>query len=605
MGLSHKVRNFKSAPRVRLVSGNGIIPNMSELAPSGDAERTTPRSPNPWFWSVLGVAPFLLAYLFPVWKAPEFWVSTGFVQYDQPYYVATGRAIFERGNGLTGPNPYDTSPDAPSIYFHWITWLIGCAVMSTPFDPGEIYVGLGLVMALLFGRVTLALVDHCCDGRGPVVPVFLLAMWGGGVSLSAAVLGNVLNDRFVLTDLMRHEVQNGWWFPYWGRNLVMTTEATYHVLMALAWLMLFKRRWAICLLSIALIVTTHPYTGAQVLAIMSAWLGLNLLRPDWSGHDRVPWWFAIGLAGLGAAFGWYYFVFLHGFPEHVAIQERWNRGWAESPFQTLVAYLPVAVLAVVRLRQDRPWSRPETAFLVTAAIVSFGLAHHHWFIQPHQPIHFTRGYIWLPLALLAAPWLSETLRWAQENQRRLNLVCGLALLFCLDNIGWLWWTSRDVAAYVIPFDLHRFYREIDRKGLTGTVLANNQVLNYLTPTYTSCQTYLGHALLTPDHKQRSQQMEELMKKLADAKEAGRQLSREEIGPWFDQVDYLLRRRDRPIPVGWEPALQSRMYVLYQRSTATAATNSGARTSDLSFPAERTKPPPPISSKPSATDLEFD
>jgi len=584
---------------------------MSNLATSADVEQPAAGFRNPWLWSSLGVAPLLLVYLIPVWIAPDGWVSSGFIQYDQPYYVATGRAVFERGNGLAGPNAYDPSPDAPCIYFHWFTWLIGFAVVSSGIDPGNVYVGLGLVMAILFGRVTLALVDHCCDGRGPVVPVYLLVMWGGGVTVLTAVLGNVLGGRAALTDLMHYELFDGWWFPNWGRNLVMTTEATYHVLMALAWLMLFKRRWALCLLSIALIVTTHPYTGAQVLAIISAWLGLNLLRPDWSGHDRVPWWFALGLVGLGAAFGWYYFVFLHGFPEHVAIQERWNRGWAESPFQTLVAYLPVAALAVVRLRQDRPWSRPETAFLVSAAIVSFGLAHHHWFIQPHQPIHFTRGYVWLPLALLAAPWLSETLRWAQENQRRLNLVCGLALLFCLDNIGWLWSTSRDIAAYIIPGELRGLYRQMDREQLRGTVLANHQILNYLVPTYTSCQTYLGHEFLTPDRKRRAQQIDELMKKLADAKEAGRQLSAEDTGPWFDQVDYLLWPRDGPIPVGWEPLLESREFLLHQRSTTFAETNpdgpsSDASASDLSFPAESTNPlSRPSPSVPSADDLDFD
>ncbi|MGE0609633.1 MAG: hypothetical protein AB7O62_21255, partial [Pirellulales bacterium] len=40
-------------------------------------------------------------------------VPTGFVQSDQPYYLANGRDIFERGNGFMNPNPYDPRPDAP------------------------------------------------------------------------------------------------------------------------------------------------------------------------------------------------------------------------------------------------------------------------------------------------------------------------------------------------------------------------------------------------------------------------------------------------------------------------------------------------------------
>ena len=51
--------------------------------------------------------------------------ATGFIQYDQPYYVANGRAAFERGDGFRYPNPSDSSADAPVIYFHWLPWALG------------------------------------------------------------------------------------------------------------------------------------------------------------------------------------------------------------------------------------------------------------------------------------------------------------------------------------------------------------------------------------------------------------------------------------------------------------------------------------------------
>jgi len=44
--------------------------------------------------------------------------ATGFIQDDMPYYLANAREIFERGNGITYPNPFDSDGAAPAIYFH-------------------------------------------------------------------------------------------------------------------------------------------------------------------------------------------------------------------------------------------------------------------------------------------------------------------------------------------------------------------------------------------------------------------------------------------------------------------------------------------------------
>src|SRR6185503_7540289 len=54
--------------------------------------------------------------------------ATGFLSYDAPYYAANGREIFERGNGFAYPNPYDSDPATPVIYFHWLVWLLGFGV---------------------------------------------------------------------------------------------------------------------------------------------------------------------------------------------------------------------------------------------------------------------------------------------------------------------------------------------------------------------------------------------------------------------------------------------------------------------------------------------
>ena len=84
------------------------------------------------FWrqvllSVLAISPILFAYI-PHFTSPE-GHPTGFIAGDMPYYCANGREIFERGNGFAYPNPLDTEPESPVIYFHWYIWILGVAIM--------------------------------------------------------------------------------------------------------------------------------------------------------------------------------------------------------------------------------------------------------------------------------------------------------------------------------------------------------------------------------------------------------------------------------------------------------------------------------------------
>jgi hypothetical protein len=81
-------------------------------APSPRAEQT--------IVLVVGLALLLWLTILAVHYAGNGESATGFIQYDQPYYVANGRAVFDRDNGVLYPNPSDADADAPMIYFHWL-----------------------------------------------------------------------------------------------------------------------------------------------------------------------------------------------------------------------------------------------------------------------------------------------------------------------------------------------------------------------------------------------------------------------------------------------------------------------------------------------------
>src|SRR5207249_955712 len=99
----------------------------------------------------------------------------------------------------------------------------------------------------------------------------------------------------------------------------------------------------------------------------------------------------------------YYLVFLEAYEPHRALRRTWSLAWTQTSASMLLAYGPAALLAAARLLQGRRRLRPDVALWVTCFAVSFLLSKHDWFTSPRQPLHFTRGYVWLPLWLLGLP----------------------------------------------------------------------------------------------------------------------------------------------------------------------------------------------------------
>ena len=107
-----------------------------------------------------------------------------------------------------------------------------------------------------------------------------------------------------------------------------------------------------------------------------------------------------------------------------------------------VAASPDAVVAFAdrALRQGRRCSSVVGAATEVQAL--WGLLRPHWGpareVRPVQPLHFTRGYIWIPLFLLGAPLLVEALETGVRTQtRRMWTVALILFVFLLDNTAWI------------------------------------------------------------------------------------------------------------------------------------------------------------------------
>lgn len=488
-----------------------------------------------WALIALAVLPFQLILLQHLSDGPE---ATGFLQYDSPYYVANGRAVFERGNGFAGPNPYDPSPAAPAIYFQWLTWLFGFAVKVLGMDPGVVFVVVGLLATFVGGELTLQLVETMLPEARWRRTLFLLTTWGGGLLCVAAMGANLVSGRPAAWDLFRFDPGHGWWFLNWGRNFVLPTEAVYHALSAATWLGVLRRRWGVALGAAGALALTHPFSGVEQLLILLAWCGVCAVR------ERTP--ASLGRAAIVAAmlalFGGYYFWFLNRFPSHRALVSGWSAVWDFSTVSLVFASGLVAVPAVARLVRLRGRSGEREGFLLVAFVVALLLMKHDWFIAARQPVHFARGYNWLPLWLIGLPevrrWIDGAIAIPRRGWAAAAIGAG-ALLLVSDNALFLASDLRNGEAgrVLLTANQREMLAWIDHAQLRGVLLCADPRLSYLSATYTGLRPYYGHLENTPD-------VHERWRRVAAWQRQG------VAGPWLETIDYILLYRGTP-PVNFD------------------------------------------------------
>ena len=531
------------------------------------------------FLSILALLPFYCVYFAQLTHLED---ATGFIQYDMPYYSANGRAIFERGNNLAHPNPYDPDTTAPPIYFHWITWIFGFGIVVLGADPGAFFLATGLLAGIIGSWLTLKIVRQFVSADGPVAFLFLMSMWGGGGFCLAKILYNLSQNQPIFENLLYLDPGDGLWFLSWGRNFLFPTEATYHALVAAIWLGVLKRREWLAVTFTLMLAATHPFTGVQHILILGAWNLYQLISstlknattnqstevtddssndPAQSGLD----WQALSrglvlIAGLSVFFS-YYFVFLEQFPAHRKLRLTWTAPFTLHSVSALIAYAPIGILALWQLRRESRFSSPQIGFFLIAFAISLLLVKHEIFIKPHQPIHFTRGYVWMPLFLLALPILENLVARIRSSLSRVKgglLLALLAVVFCFDNICFLTiMTRKNRHEFHVDPDVRRMFQWVDSRDFDGVVLIPDAQLSYLAATYTSLRPYYGHMFNTPDYETRKQHVAEWL-------ETG------EMPEWQNEIDYLMLppslTEQLDLPDDWIMIHRNEGSVLFRKET---------------------------------------
>lgn len=446
-------------------------------------------------------------------------LPTGFIQGDQPGYMAVAREYFDRGFSLTYSNPFVPFADGPSIYFQPQTFLLGLLWFLSRLDPGLLFVLFGVASALVCARVALALYESCAGTWDSAARVgALLFFWGGGFLTLAGALSSPLyafrsGESMLYGNLFRWDPFEGWWFLNFGRNLIMPLEAYYHAVFFGAVVAVIRERYVSAGLLLALLCASHPYSGSELLAVLAVWAAAEGLAFDPVRRVRqfLGMVVVIGIVHVG-----YYLVFLPHFPEHRALVHQWSKWWVLDWRSALFAYGLVGIVAVLAMVRGDPERARVRRFLLFWFLVAGVLVKHELFTDhPIEPLHFTRGYVWTPLFLLGLPALLRALRTLMNPLTPVSgvLLGGLLLIFLLDNGMWFTAVGRGYTIEPVRTSIEQreVFRVMNSEACAGSaVLTPDPQVAVLSTVYTPLRPWTTHLRYTDDDIERRGEVRTLL-----------------------------------------------------------------------------------------------
>jgi hypothetical protein len=334
--------------------------------------------------------------------------------------------------------------------------------------------------------------------------------WGGGILilLGYYYMRKNNDDNFYCLfnkGILILDPGDGWWGLNLGRALMHPMEAYYHSLFFASIYYILKQQWKTTLILSAILSLSHPFTGIEYLLIIATWFAAEYF---WLQKKTIPLYFGIGIATLLICHLYYYLIHLNKYPQHKTIFTDFSLNWGYDMQNFVPAYLLVFLLAAYSFKNfakaKQFFANTHNRLFIIWAIVAFALANHEFALaRPMQPIHFTRGYIWSALFLLAIPAINNLLQYIYHSPQKI-LSTTLATIFIslmlLDNISWFYLQTQP---YEINYNqlnntipeqqLYQYLNTLPQ----GLVLSDSKKINFLTSLYTNKTTYLGHDHNTP------------------------------------------------------------------------------------------------------------
>lgn len=432
---------------------------------------------SPWLPIACGliVASFVYgAVLFHYLAPPSGYFFSGAVQDDQQYYMVLSRAIFSNGNGLVYGNPFYQEPCTFHYYSHLFILVVGWVNALTSIDIDRVFQGLGFVFCVAMYPALYFLIKAVEQDRTTRIWMLLLAGFGGGLAWVPGLIDTARSamhgvhptvQQFTQSTLS-HLYMNGWWLDSVMTTSIYPTECFYHCLMFLTLGCLALNRPILSGIGIALVWWSHGIYGLEISVISCIYLALLIVarhlhvidnKDNPETEKSIVRYLPVLAAVAAGAF--YYLVFLPSIPEHSDIVTNWRSCLYKilTPFYPTHYHFfllaPLAAGALFINKSCRKFMLQDRSFLLLIAFTSgvFLMMNHNWFITSTQPAHFSRGYLFVALVLLACKsvhallasgtatsgvqsYLQEFAQFVRRNRKPLSVALALCIpLLAVDN----------------------------------------------------------------------------------------------------------------------------------------------------------------------------
>ena len=452
-------------------------------------------------------------------------VFVGYARSDLMLYSAHARELFENGNGLFEGNPYSISDRSPRVYSQllqvvlgWLWWLTGVP-LPVLWQIGQVV--FGVLMFLTLYR----LVAVYFSGPERTYAFLVTALGNGAVWLDAARRQLHAGDVGVAAYLKHFKVASGVtiWFPNVFQNALFTTEAFYHALAFWLFVEVLRGRYTRALFAVFLLWWAHPFTGLEGASIVGAFALVEALV----GRDGRALRFAVGVAAITLVFLAYYVVLIPTVSADArAIYDvhrtaLYTLQLATAPIMWGVFLFGPILLLLPQARARQLLAERRVRFVVVWLVVVAALVLHDRVIpRPYEPIHFTHGYCFLPLAILtllaltriAAPWRAYTRR----------IAAGAFLLIAsADNVFFPVMVATSVRP-VIASDMAAVIRWLETQP-SGLVLIEppDDVATKYVPVATPHRIFYAGPFMTPFSAERLADLRRIRESASPAAEAAR------------------------------------------------------------------------------------
>lgn len=490
-----------------------------------------------------GLAPFALGLAVAVifWggfqllrtTVPPGEVWLGWTFYDIPSYYANAREVFENGNGIFYANPYSIEKNSPRIFTNlqidamaWL-WKLGVGFQAQEFLWRLVS------LPLIFGFLWWIVAAYVPPGKARYW-TYAMAAFGGGFAVipaleSALVIvskGGFPEGMSTLAAFFHalgasqqlFEGRWGWWFLNPLRNILYSTECFYHALFFATIAAVLRRKWTVAITCFILTWWAHPFTALELGTFLWTWTMLESWI-EWRRERRLGTFFRqfVAISIVNAVFLIYYGPLMATSEEQRSLVAIWRGPEAlrisTAPLtHVFLSYGPLLLgLLWAFGKEGRLAARtsPFHRLLLVWAGVVFVLMHHdklRFVEHPAQPLHFSRGYLYLVLTIWSGLWVRRLLM-LHSSAWKWILGGAAAVLLCALGDNALFFGryfgggARNRGILYIPDSEYAMFKRLDAfpgHGVVFTIEPHpTHDLGYLINTYTAHRSFLGHGTNSP------------------------------------------------------------------------------------------------------------